>query len=99
MDNTPEEPVIHAQRGALAGRPATPEGGEQKPILAPWMKYRAEFTGKVRDVGQASRAYRRVAPMARPAERPSRAVVCPTRALEDHPVGAVSNSPPSPRWL
>jgi hypothetical protein len=44
--------VIPAQRGAPACRPAAPKGGEQKPILAPWMKDRAEFTGKVRDVGK-----------------------------------------------
>ena len=32
-DNTAEEPVIPAQRGFLAGRPATSKG-ELKPILA-----------------------------------------------------------------
>lgn len=44
--------MIPAQRGAPAGRPAAPKSGEQKPILAPWMKDRAEFAGKVRDVGK-----------------------------------------------
>jgi S-DNA-T family DNA segregation ATPase FtsK/SpoIIIE len=52
VDSTAEEPVIPAQRGAPAGQSAAPKSGEQKPILTPWMKYRAEFTGKMRDVGK-----------------------------------------------
>jgi DNA segregation ATPase FtsK/SpoIIIE, S-DNA-T family len=52
VDSTAEEPMIPAQREAPAVRPAAPKGSEQKPILTPWMKNRAEFTGKMRDVGK-----------------------------------------------
>lgn len=51
VDSTAEEPVIPAQRGAPAGQSAAPKSGEQKPILTPWMKDRAEFTGRHRQVG------------------------------------------------
>lgn len=50
--STSKQPVIPAQRGASDRRVAPTKRGELKPILAPWMKDRAEFTYKMQDVGK-----------------------------------------------
>jgi len=52
VDSTPEELVIPTQRESPDGQPAVLKGAKQKPILAPWVKDRAEFTYKMRDVGK-----------------------------------------------
>jgi DNA segregation ATPase FtsK/SpoIIIE, S-DNA-T family len=51
-ESTAQELVIPTQRGSPDRRPALSTDGEQKPILAPWMKDRAEFAYKMRDVGK-----------------------------------------------
>jgi hypothetical protein len=52
-DSTAQELVIPTQRGAPPDlQPAQPMGGEQNPILVPWMKDRAEFIYKMQDVGK-----------------------------------------------
>lgn len=52
VEGTQGARVIPTQRGAPERRAAPPAGGELKPILAPWLKDRAEFTYKMRDVGK-----------------------------------------------
>ena len=51
-ESTAQELVIPTQRGAPDRRPALRQGGEQQPILAPWMKDGAEFVYKMQDVGK-----------------------------------------------
>jgi S-DNA-T family DNA segregation ATPase FtsK/SpoIIIE len=50
-ESTAQELAVPTQRGANR-QPAPPMGGQQQPILAPWMKDRAEFVYKMRDVGK-----------------------------------------------
>src|SRR6185312_15476528 len=50
--STSEEPVIPTQRRAPDRQLVPLKGSEQKPILAPWMKDRAEFIYKMQDVGK-----------------------------------------------
>ena len=51
-DTAAKELVIPTQREAPGRQPALPRGGQPQPILAPWMKDRAEFIYKMQDVGK-----------------------------------------------
>lgn len=42
-----QEPVIPTQRGTPPNQPTALKRSEQKPILAPWMKNRAELADKI----------------------------------------------------
>jgi hypothetical protein len=46
-DNSPEQPVIPNQRGTSPNQSTAHGRGEQKPILSPWTRNRAEFTDKL----------------------------------------------------